>query len=282
VIAILGGLGAAVMWATATLCTSRSSRMIPPVSVLAWVMIVGSVASLPFAAASGVPPQLNAGLWRWLVVIGVSNVGGLLLVYSGLRIGKVGIVAAITSAEGAVAATIAVLTGERLGVGAAMTLVLIALGVILASFSREADATRRRHNGVAILLSCGAALLFGVGLYAAGRVSTELPLSWILLPPRVVGVVVVALPLLLAGKLRFSREAAPYVIAAGVAEIIGLGSYTIGARHGIAISAVLGSQFAALSAIVAFFVFRERLARVQLVGVTAIIVGVAGLTVLRS
>jgi drug/metabolite transporter (DMT)-like permease len=282
VIAILGGLGAAVMWATATLCTSRSSRMIPPVSVLAWVMIVGSVASLPFAAASGVPPQLNAGLWRWLVVIGVSNVGGLLLVYSGLRIGKVGIVAAITSAEGAVAATIAVLTGERLGVGAAMTLVLIALGVILASFSREADATRRRHNGVAILLSCGAALLFGVGLYAAGRVSTELPLSWILLPPRVVGVVVVALPLLLAGKLRFSREAAPYVIAAGVAEIIGLGSYTIGARHGIAISAVLGSQFAALSAIVAFFVFHERLARVQLVGVTAIIVGVAALTVLRA
>ena len=270
------------MWATATLCTSRSSRMISPVSVLAWVMIVGSVSSLPFAAASGVPSQLDARLLAWLVVIGVSNVGGLLLVYSGLRIGKVGIVAAITSAEGAVAATIAVLTGERLAAGAAMTLALIALGVILASFSREEDAAKRRHNGVAVLLSCGAALLFGVGLYAAGRVSTELPLSWVLLPPRVVGVVVVALPLLLVGKLRLSREAAPYVIAAGIAEIIGLGSYTVGARHGIAISAVLGSQFAALSAIVAFFLFRERLARVQLVGVTAIIVGVAALTVLRT
>jgi drug/metabolite transporter (DMT)-like permease len=282
VIAILGGLGAAVMWATATLCTSRSSRMIPPVSVLAWVMIVGSVASLPFAAASGVPPQLDSELLGWLVVIGASNVGGLLLVYSGLRIGKLGIVAAMTSAGGAVAATIAVLTGERLAVGAAMTLAIIALGVILASFSREEDAAKRRHDGVAVLLSFGAAMRFGVGLYAAGRLSTELPLSWVLLPPRVVGVVVVALPLLLVGKLRLSREAAPYVIAAGIAEIIGLGSYTVGARHGIAISAVLGSQFAALSAIVAFFVFHERLARVQLVGVTAIIVGVAALTVLRS
>ena len=40
------------MWATATLATSRSSRMIPPVSVLAWVMIVGSAASLPFADSS--------------------------------------------------------------------------------------------------------------------------------------------------------------------------------------------------------------------------------------
>src|SRR5438093_12561800 len=118
-IAILGGLGAAVMWATATLCTSRSSRMIPPVSVLASVMIVGSAASLPFAAVSGVPPQLDAGLIGWLLVIGVSNVGGLLLVYSALRVGKVGIVAAIASAEGAVAATIAVLAGERLSAAAA-------------------------------------------------------------------------------------------------------------------------------------------------------------------
>lgn len=281
-IAILGGLGAAVMWATATLCTSRSSRMIPPVSVLAWVMIVGSAASLPFAAASGVPPQLDAGLIGWLFLIGASNVGGLLLVYSGLRIGKVGIVAAITSAEGAVAATIAVLAGERLAAGAAMTLVLIALGVILASMSRENDAAQRRHNGIAVLLAAGAALLFGVGLYGAGRVSTDLPLSWVLLPARLVGVVAVAVPLLVLGKLRFSREAVPYVVAAGMAEIIGLGSYTVGARHGIAISAVLGSQFAALSAIAAFFLFRERLARVQLVGVTAIVIGVALLTALRS
>jgi drug/metabolite transporter (DMT)-like permease len=281
-IAILGGLGAAVMWATATLCTSRSSRMIPPVSVLAWVMIVGSVASLPFAAASGVPSQLDAGLIGWLLVIGFANVGGLLLVYSALRIGKVGIVAAIASAEGAVAATIAVLAGERLAAGAAMMLALIALGVILASMSRDPDVAKRRHNGIAVLLSSGAALLFGVGLFSAGHVSTDLPLSWILLPPRLVGVLAVAVPLLLLGRLRFSREAAPYVIAAGIAEIIGLGSYTIGARHGIAISAVLGSQFAALSAIAAFFLFRERLARLQLVGVTAIVTGVAVLTALRS
>lgn len=281
-IAILGGLGAAVMWATATLATSRSSRMIPPVSVLAWVMIVGSVASLPFAAASGVPPQLDAGLFGWLLVIGFSNVGGLLLVYTALRIGKVGIVAAIASAEGAVAATIAVLAGERLAVGAAMMLALIALGVILASVSRDPDVAKRRHNGIAVLLSSGAALLFGLGLFSAGHVSTDLPLSWILLPPRLVGVVAVAVPLLLLGKLRFSREAAPYVLAAGIAEIIGLASYTVGARHGIAISAVLGSQFAALSAIAAFFLFRERLARLQLVGVTAIVVGVSVLTALRA
>ena len=41
VTAILGGLGAAALWATATLCSSRSSRMLGSRVVLAWVMLVG-------------------------------------------------------------------------------------------------------------------------------------------------------------------------------------------------------------------------------------------------
>ena len=40
-VAILGGLGAAMSWAIATLASSRSSRMIGPMSVLGWVMAVG-------------------------------------------------------------------------------------------------------------------------------------------------------------------------------------------------------------------------------------------------
>lgn len=40
-VAILGGLGAALSWAIATLASSRSSRMIGPISVLGWVMAVG-------------------------------------------------------------------------------------------------------------------------------------------------------------------------------------------------------------------------------------------------
>jgi multidrug transporter EmrE-like cation transporter len=45
---------------------------------------------------------------------------------------------------------------------------------------------------------------------------------------------------------------------------------------------VLASQFAAISAIIAYFLFRERLERVQIAGVVAIIAGVAALTVLQA
>jgi drug/metabolite transporter (DMT)-like permease len=282
VIAILGGLGAAVMWATATLCTSRSSRMIAPATVLAWVMLVGSTVTVPFALATGVPDGLDAGTLGWLTVMGAANVVGLLMVYNALRIGKVGIVSPITSAEGAVAALIAVLAGERIGAGAATMLVLIAAGVVLASFGRDDDALIRRHNGIAVALSTGAAGLFGVGLYITGWLSDRLPVAWVLLPPRVLGVLALAVPLTIAGRMRLSRRAAPLVVAAGLCEILGLASYALGARHGIAVAAVLSSQFAVVAAVVAYFLFRERLVRVQLVGIVAVLLGVGVLTALQA
>ena len=56
----------------------------------------------------------------------------------------------------------------------------------------------------------------------------------------------------------------------------------IAAQDGIATAAVLSSQFAAIAAVVAFFLFGERLTRVQVVGVVVIAIGVATLSVLRA
>ena len=75
-----------------------------------------------------------------------------------------------------------------------------------------------------------------------------------------------------------TRTALPLVIVSGLCEVVGFASFAVGSRHGIAVSAVLASQFAALSAIGAYFLFGERLTRVQLAGVAAIVFGVAVLT----
>jgi drug/metabolite transporter (DMT)-like permease len=284
VTAILGGLGAAVMWATATILASRSSRLIGPFSVLAWVMLTGLVVTLPFVVASGVPSNLDGGSVAWLAVSGLGNVGGLLFEYAALRVGKVGIIAPIASTEGAIAAVLAVVAGESLTGAAAATLALIAGGVALASIAREdvhAEPTER-HETRATVLAIGAALAFGFSLYATGRVSGSLPIAWALLPARVVGVVGVLLPLLATRRLRLTRPALPLVVGGGLCEVIGFASFALGARHGIAVSAVLASQFAALSALAAYVLFRERLQRIQLVGVTAIVAGVALLTVIQS
>src|SRR4030067_16331 len=53
VIAILGGLGAAVMWATSTLSTSRSTKLVSPVSVVPSVMAVGVGITAPVPLGGG-------------------------------------------------------------------------------------------------------------------------------------------------------------------------------------------------------------------------------------
>jgi drug/metabolite transporter (DMT)-like permease len=133
VIAILGGLGAAAAWAVSTLCSSRSSRLIGPSSVVAWMMLVGLVITVPLAAAAGVPSRLGPASGAWLAVSGVGNVGGLVLTYRALRIGQVALVAPLVSTEGAIAALIAVLAGERLAPGVAVTLTAVVAGVWLAA-----------------------------------------------------------------------------------------------------------------------------------------------------
>ena len=280
-IAILGGLGAALCWATATLCAAKASRLIGARSVLAWVMLVGLAITAPVAAVSGIPEGLHRAELGWIVLAGVGNVAGLLLAYEAMRRGKVSIVAPISSTEGAIAALLAVATGEALGVSSTILLGFIAGGVVLASLASSGDAGGG-HTIEATLLAGAAACCFGAGLFATGRVSNALPLVWAVIPPRVVGVAVVAVPLLVARRVKIEAAAVPLVLTSGVCEVAGFASFSLGARHGVAVSAVLGSQFAAFAALAAFVLFRERLRMVQIVGITMIALCVALLSAIRA
>ncbi|MFL5925450.1 MAG: EamA family transporter [Gaiellaceae bacterium] len=280
-LAILGGLGAALAWATTTLTAARAARFVDSWSLLASVMAVGFLVTVPVAAFAGVPSALDAHSAVWLVVSGAGNVVGLLLTYSALRIGKVGLVAPLASTEGAVAALIAVVAGEKLTAGAGVTLLAIAVGVMLATIA-PAEIDTRRSDLRAGVYAAGAAVSFGFGLYATGRVGQDLGIAWALLPPRVVGVAAIAIPLALARRWRIQRRALPYVVVCGLCEVLGFAAYAFGARHGLAVAAVLASQFAAIAAVIGYVAFRERLARIQVVGVATIVCGVSVLSALHG
>jgi drug/metabolite transporter (DMT)-like permease len=247
--------------------------------VLAWVMLVGLVVTAPPALASGIPDAFNGRRLLWFAVSGIANVGGLLLAYDAMRVGKVSIVAPISSTEGAIAALIAVAAGESLRGSSALVLAAIALGVVLASRTRS---DRAAHPPRATLLAFGSALAFGLGLYATGRISSSLPIVWAVLPPRLVGVAVLTAPLLVRGRLPIPARALPLVVFSGLCEVGGFVCYSAGARHSIAIAAVLASQFAAVAAVAAFVFFRERLTQVQLGGVLLVATGVAVLSALQA
>ena len=278
-VAILGGLGAAMSWAIATLASSRSSRMIGPLSVLGWVMAVGlAVAIVPAALAR--PVALGPAELIGLLVTGLSHNIGLLLAYAALSIGRVSIVAPITATEGALAALIAVALGDPLTAPIAVLLAVIAVGVVLAANERPAgdaahasDPPARTRR--AALLAFAAALTFSVGLVLSGRLGAAgVPPAWVMLVSRSVGVLLIVLPLVLTRRFRITRPALPLVLAAGVLEVTGGAVYVVAATSEVAIAAVVSSQFAAIAAVAAFILFRERLQRIQLVGVVIVAVGV--------
>ena len=277
-IAILGGLGAALAWAVTTLCSARASRSIGSLPTLGWVMLVGLVPAVAAVLSAGgsTPHGSQVG---WLVLAGLGNVVGLGLVYAGMRRGKVGVVAPIASTEGAVAAVIAIALGEHLSPGVAAALTVAVVGVVLAAAAQGAEGPTAP---AAVAFACTAALAFGASIYATGRVSQELSIAWALLPARAVGVVLVTLPLLVARRLTRPGTATAVVVVTGLAEVAGFALYAVGARHGIAIAAVLASQFAALAAVGAVVLYRERLTRTQTVGIALIAVAVAALAALRA
>ena len=213
-----------------------------------------------------------------LAVAGVGNVVGLLLEYAGLRVGKVALVSSIASAEGAVAAVLAVIGGERLDAPTAIALVVVAIGVALTGLAPDRERVGTGHPLRAILFGLAAAVAFGASLYATGRIGQELTIPMALLPARIVGVAAITLPLAVASRLTISRSAAPFVLIAGAAEVGGFASFAYGAGQGIAISSVLASQFASLAAVLAWLLFRERLSVPQWLGVATVAAGVLAMT----
>src|SRR5919109_1421797 len=274
-LAIAGGLGAALVFATVTLCNSRSSRMIGPTQLLAWIMLIGLAITGPLALARGIPDGLDGEAAVWMAVAGVGNVVGLLLAYSALRVGKVSVVAPLVSTQGAIAALIAIVAGESVSTAVALLLVLIAIGIFMAGVSPDEGPDDEDPQPTrAWLYTIGAAVAIGWSLYAIGRVSISLPVVWALLPSRVIGTAAVTVPLVLRTGLRITSEALPLVLIAGAGEVLGFALFAFGARHGIAVSAVLSSQFAVIAAVAAYLLFGERLGRLQLAGVATVVVGV--------
>ena len=273
-IALLGGLGAALCWTVSALCATAASRSIGSASTLAWVMGLGLVViALPIALLAPLS-QLTPNTVALIALSGGANVIGLRIEYVAFRRGKVGVISAIASTEGVIAAVIAVAFGAHLAPWTAVLLLAVAGGVVLAAW--HPDPSTESAGGVSsAVLAIPAALLFGVSLYTAGRAGSELSVLWVLVPARLFGTVFMMAPLRLGGRLRLTGRAFRLVAGAAAGEVVGIVSYELGARHGLAVAAVLASQFAALAALSAFLLFSERLSRFQLAGLVVIAAGVA-------
>ena len=280
-IAVIGGLGAALAWALATLAAARASRVLGAWSTTALVVFIGLLATVPLLLLDPPSEPIATEGLMWLVVAGLGYSIGMIFNYTALAGGKVPVTAPIVSSEGSIAAALAVLTGEAASPLLGVMLVLIAMGIFTVALQPGGGADVLAGGGARyVVYAIVAALIFGVGLYGAGRASEDVPPSWVVAAGRIAGVLFLTLPLALARRLRFDRAVLPFLLLAGVAEVAGVYLFAWGSAESIAVTAVLSSLFAVMAALVAH-TLGERISARQWVGVGAVTVGVVVITLTR-
>lgn len=280
-IAVVGGLVTALAWALATVAAARASRAIGAWSTTAWVVFIGLMVTLPLLVIESPADDIASEDLAWLVLAGLGYVAGMVLNYTALSGGKVAVTAPIVSTEGSIAAVLAVATGESASPVLGVMLALIAVGVFVVSLQPGGGIDVLAGGGARYIgFAIGAALVFGIGLYAAGRASDGVPPSWVVAAGRIAGTLLLTLPLALSRRLRFRRELVPFLVFAGIAEVTGVYTFAWGARDSIAVTAVLSSQFAVIAALIAH-TLGERISARQWIGVAMVSVGVVAITLTR-
>lgn len=200
---------------------------------------------------------------------------GVVLLYRGLAGGTMSVVAPITAVgAGVVPFAWGLVTGERPSAVALAGVAAALAAVVLVS---AADAVEERTaTGQDVLLALGAGAAFGCVFILLGTTEDQSGL-WPVLAARVASVSLVTTGVLATGqRLRPASGSFPTIAAAGLLDVTANGLYVIAARVGLlSLVSVLSSLYPAATIVLARFVLRERMNRVQLAGVALALTGVA-------
>jgi drug/metabolite transporter (DMT)-like permease len=109
-------------------------------------------------------------------------------------------------------------------------------------------------------------------------VQDDLGASWLVACSRMIGVVVVTMPLVARRDLVIERRAIWLALVAGVGEVAGFTLYLKASAYGIAQAAVLTGQYGTVAALIGVVVLKERLRGLQYLGLGLIIVAIIGLS----
>ncbi|HEV8658214.1 MAG TPA: DMT family transporter [Thermoanaerobaculia bacterium] len=245
------------------LATKRSSMF----SVVVFSQLAGLI--LVLIALPLLPPASPTAIdFAWGAASGMAGGIGVALLYRGLAVGVMSVVAPVTAVCAVIIPLIVgVLLGERPS-ALAMVGVAVALAAIILVSQSEDGRLRNRppHSGVLIAIASGIA----VGIFFVFLQRTGPPAGlWPLVAARVVSIAFFTITGKMARQtLMPRRESMAIVIGGGVLDMLANILYLLAVRHGLlSIIATVTSLYPASTIILARIVLRERLRLVQQAGV---------------
>ncbi len=280
---ILFGVLAATFWGVGdfliTLLTRRVGTRwallsIQALSLAAWGLIV-------LAHAQPAPEAVTPALWGILLATAVCHVAGLAFVYRAFEVGNLAIVSPISSSFAIVTAALSLLSGERPPALVLAGTALLIVGVTLATRAPASGPSAHTLRGVpeAILSAVAFGTMFWLFyFFVQPRMGYTIPMVSL----KVMAVLGSALTFLRrpAGAPQATASRSPGSLAllaagAAIADTLAWLTYIGGTHTSYAtVVTALASLFSAVTVILAWRFFRERLAPHQWMGIAVILIGI--------
>ncbi len=269
---VLLGVVAGILLGLSDFLANRASRTISSVSVTRTNLAVsGLIAPLLFFVR---PIEWTLRDVVLGTLSGITLSAGLVLLYRGYTVARMGIVAPTTSVLlAAVPVLFDLFQGQRPSTLAACGMALGLVALVLTTYQRGGMGSVR----IGVLLGVGAGLMFGIAFTLVSETSDAAGLSPVL-TQRVSGLLFLAVlqPFDKAPMLTLHAPARKWGIGAGLAAGVATASLKLGYIKGSAGPvSVAASQFATTAVVLSVIFNRERLRPWQAIGVGASGVGVA-------
>ncbi len=276
---ILLGLTAALSWGLADYFAALASRRTGSFRVVLGFHLAAMVllALLLVVTGEGLS-DVSGGDLAWFAFLGVLGGVSYLAFYQALAIGPISIVSPIVSAYAAVTVVCAVLIGgERLAGGETAAIVVVILGVLLASSDLAQTRHLERVALLGILLALSTAVVIGAFVYGVAYFSAEY--GWLvpIFLARGFSTLFLMLVSLRGGEWRFTdRSPRLLMTIAGIAVVDTLGyvAFNFGVRHAdTSVVATAAAPYAVVPIVAGVFLLHERPRTTQWAGIGLVIAG---------
>jgi uncharacterized membrane protein len=285
-IAIGAGAGAMVGWGFADFFAKLGVDRIGSIPALIWAHLFGATLIVLVVVTRDVvsahSPDLphSARTWVELAAFGAAQATVYLLLYRGFERGRLSVLNPIFSSYAGIAALAAILFfGDNLNLGQGLAVIAIFCGVLFLSFDAEEGAPRRIGGTPGLREVVAATVLAGCWTVLWDQLVSDA--DWWTLAALMY--LFMAATLLITARVsgtslrRPPRELMPILIGIGAAEVVAYLSVSVGFAETALTSvvALLSGAFPIIAIALGHLFLRERLARVQLVGASVVLLGAA-------
>lgn len=276
---VLFGLAASLSWGSGDFCGGLASRRLNASVVVICAYSVGFclLVGLALVWREAFPSLIDGG---WSVLAGLAGGMGLILFYSALAIGRMGIIAPISATLTAGLPVIFSIFAQ--GAPGLLQIAGFVTALLAIALISRPEREKGRPRGLGLALFSGTC--FGLFFILISRVSPH-ETFWPLAIARLSSVVFLLL-LALFRKSRASGEATaqervawravvPLICASGVLDSIGNTFFVLAAHSGrLDVASVLSSLYPAATTLLAALLLRERLNALQGVGVLLALIAI--------